>query len=114
QGRRGDPGGSSIVKVLPAPGSVLTRIVPPCRSMTTQAPLVAEVLLGLGVSCVMVPAFSTATQRVDRREAGVASATASAASQIGGSLGAALLNAIAVSSGGTVAHGFMVAAGWGA
>jgi len=37
QGRRGYPGGSSIVKVLPAPGSVLTRIVPPCRSMTRRA-----------------------------------------------------------------------------
>ena len=98
-------------RALMAPGAIVAAAG---MAFLTQVPLVAEVLLGVGVSCVMVPAFSTATQRVDRREAGVASATASAASQIGGSLGAALLNAIAVSSGGTVAHGFMVAAGWGA
>ena len=98
-------------RALMAPGAIVAAAG---MAFLTQVPLVAEVLLGLGVSCVMVPAFSTATQRVDRREAGVASATASAASQIGGSLGAAVLNAIAVSSGGTVAHGFMVAAGWGA
>ncbi|TME72544.1 MAG: MFS transporter [Chloroflexi bacterium] len=98
-------------RALMAPGAIVAAAG---MAFLTQVPLVAEVLLGLGVSCVMVPAFSTATQRVDRREAGVASATASAASQIGGSLGAALLNAIAVSSGGTVAHGFMVATGWGA
>src|SRR5437879_8500054 len=60
--------------------------------------LPAEVLLGLGISCVMVPAFSTATQRVDPREAGVASATVNAASQVGGSLGTALLNTVAVSA----------------
>ena len=82
----------------------------------------AEALLGLGVSCVMVPAFSIATQRVDPREAGVASATVNTASQIGGSLGAAMLNTIAASA--TVGfvgpralalvHGFSLATGWGA
>src|SRR5260370_17230960 len=35
--------------------------------------LPAEVLLGLGLSTAMVPAFSTATHGVDQREAGGAS-----------------------------------------
>ena len=64
-----------------------------------QVPLLAEVLLGVGVSCVMVPAFSTATQGVDPRQAGVASATANASSQVGGSVGAALLNSVVTNSG---------------
>jgi len=97
-------------RVLMAPGAVVAAAG---MAMLTQVPLLAEVLLGLGVSCVMVPAFSTATQKVDPREAGVASATVNAASQIGGSLGAALLNSIAVHAGGAVVHGFAVATGWG-
>ena len=60
--------------------------------------LPAEILLGLGISCVMVPAFSTATQKVAPREAGVASATVNTAQQIGGSLGTALLNTAATSA----------------
>ena len=98
-------------RALMAPGAVVAAVG---MALLTQAPLVAEVLLGLGVSCVMVPAFSTATQKVDPREAGVASATVNAASQIGGSLGAALLNSIAVHAGGDIVHGFAVATGWGA
>lgn len=84
--------------------------------------LPAEVLLGLGISCVMVPAFSTATQRVDPREAGVASAIVNTASQIGGSLGTALLNSIAISASvgyagsraAALVHGFSAATLWGA
>ena len=98
-------------RVLMAPGAIVAAVG---MMLLVQVPLLAEVLLGLGVSCVMVPAFSTATQRVDPREAGVASATVNAASQIGGSVGAALLNAIAVGAGGAIVHGFAVAAAWGA
>src|SRR5439155_9105346 len=83
--------------------------------------LPAEVLLGLGISCVMVPAFSTATQRVDPREAGIASATVNTANQVGGSLGTALLNTVAVSAAAGFAgaqaaafvHGFWVPTAWG-
>jgi EmrB/QacA subfamily drug resistance transporter len=83
--------------------------------------LPAEILLGLGVACVMVPAFSTATQRVDPREAGVASATVNTAQQVGGSLGIAVLNAIAASTtagyagsqAAALVHGYSIAAGWG-
>src|SRR4029077_7254011 len=105
-------------RVLMAPGAVVAAAG---MTLLVQVPLLAEVLLGLGVSCVMVPAFSTATQRVDPREAGVASATVNAASQIGGSVGAALLTSVAVSAAAGFAgaqaaafvHGFSVAAAWG-
>src|SRR5256886_14455890 len=115
-------------RALMAPGALvaaagmalLTQLQPAGAYLSLVLP--AEVLLGLGISCVMVPAFSTATQRVDPREAGVASATVNAASQVGGSLGTALLNAVAVSAaagfagvrGAAFVHGFAVATAWGA
>src|SRR5205807_660552 len=58
----------------------------------------AELLLGLGIGCAMVPATSTATSGVDPREAGVASATLNTAQQIGASLGTALLNTLAAAT----------------
>ena len=84
--------------------------------------LPAEILLGLGISSLMVPAFSIATRGVDPREAGVASATVNTAQQVGASLGTALLNTVATSATAgfagvrTVAlvHGFSVATAWGA
>jgi MFS family permease len=88
--------------------------------------LPAEILLGLGTACVMVPAFSTATQRVDPREAGVASAAVNTAQQVGGSLGTALLNTVAAgATAGYLAthalgqraealvHGYSMATEWG-
>jgi len=60
--------------------------------------LPAEVLLGAGIACVMVPAFSLGTLGVDPRRAGAAAATVNTAQQVGGSLGTALLNAIATSA----------------
>jgi EmrB/QacA subfamily drug resistance transporter len=84
--------------------------------------LPAEILLGLGISSMMVPAFSLATRVIDPRESGVASATVNAAQQIGASLGIAVLNTVA--AGATAAfigpradalvHGFSVATAWGA
>jgi EmrB/QacA subfamily drug resistance transporter len=84
--------------------------------------LPAEVLLGLGMGCVFVPAFNLATQGVNPREAGIASATANTAQQVGGSVGTALLNTVAASAATGVAathaaalvHGYAVATGWGA
>jgi predicted MFS family arabinose efflux permease len=70
--------------------------------------LPAEVLLGAGISCVMVPAFSTATMGVDPRESGAASAIVSTAQQVGGSVGTALLNTVAA------VLGYSAAAGTGA
>jgi EmrB/QacA subfamily drug resistance transporter len=108
--------GMAVLTSLQVDSSYLTHVLP------------AEVLLGLGVACVMVPAFSTATQGVHPREAGVASATVNTAQQVGGSLGTALLNSIAAgATAGYVAahspsllepvralvHGYSVATEWG-
>jgi len=91
--------------------------------------LPAEILLGIGVACVMVPAFSIGTLGIDPRQAGVAAAIVNTASQVGGSLGTALLNTVAASatsaylaghspSPGVLAqglvHGYSVATGWAA
>jgi EmrB/QacA subfamily drug resistance transporter len=114
-------------RVLMAPGAfvaaagmaLLTQLHVDSGYLTLVFP--AELLLGLGISCVMVPAFSTATHGVDPREAGVASATVNTAQQIGGSLGTAVLNTIAIAAtaafvgtrGAALVHGFSVATGWG-
>src|SRR5207245_1015503 len=82
--------GMALLSQLQADSSYLTVVLP------------AEVLLGMGTSCVMVPAFSIGTLGVDRREAGVAAATVNTAQQVGGSLGTAVLNTIATSA--TVAY----------
>jgi predicted MFS family arabinose efflux permease len=76
--------GMLVLTQLQAGGGYWTRVFP------------AELLLGLGISCVMVPAFSRATLGVDRSQAGVAASIVNAASQLGGSLGTALLNSVAV------------------
>jgi EmrB/QacA subfamily drug resistance transporter len=60
--------------------------------------LPALLVLGLGLGLVFAPAFSTATLGVDRRDAGVASATVNTAQQVGGSLGTALLNTVATTA----------------
>src|SRR5215469_3196295 len=60
--------------------------------------LPAEILLGIGMGAVFVPAFSTATLGVGQRDAGVASAVAGTAQQVGASVGTALLNTAAASA----------------
>jgi MFS family permease len=106
--------------LVAAAGMALLTFLHVNSAYATQV-LPAEILLGLGVACVMVPAFSTATQGVDPREAGIASAAVNTAQQIGGSLGTALLNTIAASA--TIGflgsrpealvHGYSVATMWG-
>ena len=89
--------------------------------------LPAELLLGLGMGAVFVPAFSTATAGVSQREAGVASAVAGSAQQVGASVGVALLNTVAATttsaylvahrtagSSAALVHGYATAAGWAA
>jgi EmrB/QacA subfamily drug resistance transporter len=60
--------------------------------------LPGQLLLGFGMGCVFVPAISTATSGVSQRDAGVASATANTAQQVGASFGVALLNTIAATA----------------
>jgi len=121
-------------RLLMAPGALvaaagmglLTQLHPDSSYLTLVLP--AELLLGVGTSCVMVPAFSIGTLGVDRRDSGIAAAAVNTFQQIGGSLGVAVLNTIA--AGATAAyltvnanpqmrvealvHGFSVATAWGA
>ena len=91
-------------RALMAPGALvaavglalLTQLRVDSAYLTLVLP--AELLLGAGISCAMVPAFNTATQRIDPRDAGVASATVTAAQQVGSSLGTAVLNTIATAA----------------
>jgi EmrB/QacA subfamily drug resistance transporter len=91
--------------------------------------LPAELLVGLGIGCVFTPSISVATSGVDPRSAGVAAAVANTAMQVGGSVGTAVLNTIAVTvtaaylavhgtdhvatTAGLV-HGYAAATGWAA
>jgi len=91
--------------------------------------LPGELLLGLGMGCVFVPAISIATSGVGPTEAGVASAIANTAQQVGASLGVALLNTVASSATAAylaagahgpaglaqgLVHGYTTAAAWAA
>jgi EmrB/QacA subfamily drug resistance transporter len=102
--------------------------VAPADSTYLAGVLPAQVLLGVGMGCVFTPSISVATSGVDRRDAGVAAAVANTAMQIGGSLGTAVLNTIAVTataayaattrssttSGDALVHGYTTALGWAA
>jgi EmrB/QacA subfamily drug resistance transporter len=108
-------GGMLILTQIQVNSGYLTHVLP------------AEILLGIGIACVMAPAFNLGTRGVDPRQAGVAAATVNAATQIGASLGVALLNTIAASATAAylaglhpsagllnqaLVHGYAVAAGW--
>jgi EmrB/QacA subfamily drug resistance transporter len=60
--------------------------------------LPAQVLVGVGMGCVFTPAISVATSGIDPRSAGVAAAVANTAMQIGGSIGTAVLNTVAITA----------------
>ncbi|KMS70299.1 Puromycin resistance protein pur8 [Streptomyces regensis] len=60
--------------------------------------LPAMVLLGLGMGTAFMPAMSLATQGVEPRDAGVASAMVNTSQQVGGAIGTALLNTVAASA----------------
>ncbi|CAL9654419.1 MFS transporter [Streptomyces sp. enrichment culture] len=55
-------------------------------------------LIGLGMGLIYASALNTGTTGVDPQDAGVASATMSASSQLGGAIGIALLNTISASA----------------
>ncbi len=54
-------------------------------------------VLGFGFGLIFAPAINTATERVHRDDAGVASALVNTTQQVGGSIGTALLSTIAAS-----------------
>jgi EmrB/QacA subfamily drug resistance transporter len=106
-------GGLALLSTLSSAGGYLTTILP------------AEVLLGTGMGLVFTPAISVATSGIDRRYAGVAAATTTTAMQVGGSVGTAVLNSLAVAataayvavhgpSPTAIVHGFSVATTWSA
>jgi predicted MFS family arabinose efflux permease len=106
--------------------TVLSTMTPASGWLSTILP--AEVLLGVGMGLVFTPAISVATSGVEPRFAGVAAATANTAMQIGGSIGTAVLNSVAVAatsgflseqgrtrpSATAVVHGFAAATTWSA
>jgi MFS family permease len=52
------------------------------------------IITGLGMGCIVAPAFSTATLGVQGNEAGIASAMVNTSQQIGGSVGTSLLSTL--------------------
>jgi hypothetical protein len=78
--------GLAVLSTLTTDGGYLGRILP------------AEILVGAGMGCVFTPAINVVTSGVDPRDAGVAAAVANTAMQIGGSIGVAVLNTIAVTA----------------
>ena len=79
-------GGMAWMTRISVGGSYATEVLP------------AEILLGLGFGLTFMPVFSVATAGVAHQDAGVTSATLNTAQQVGGSIGTALLNTIAVSA----------------
>ncbi|WP_264932914.1 MFS transporter [Streptomyces sp. A012304] len=67
-------------------------------SSYTALLLPAMLLLGLGMGTAFMPAMSLATQGVEARDAGVASAMVNTSQQVGGAIGTALLNTVAASA----------------
>lgn len=82
---------------------LLATLTPTSDYLTLIMP--AELLLGLGMGLVFTPAISVATSGVEPRYAGVAAAATSTAMQVGGSIGTAVLNSIAVAATASVAAG---------
>jgi EmrB/QacA subfamily drug resistance transporter len=82
---------------LVACGLLLLSTLTPDSSYTTHA-LPALVLFGLGTGASMPTCMSLATRTPDPRDAGIASAFANTTQQLGGSLGAAVLNTISVTA----------------
>ena len=73
--------------------ALLTRLTPHSTYLAHVLP--SLVILGLGFGAIVPPAFNSATQGVDFKDAGVASAMMNTMQQVGGSIGAALLSAFA-------------------
>ncbi|WP_073950865.1 MFS transporter [Streptomyces kebangsaanensis] len=110
---------------------LLTRLTVDSRYVSEVLP--ALLLMGLGMGLTYMPVFATATAGVAPRDSGVTSATVNTSQQVGGSIGTALLNTIATTSGAAyitarlrgpadrprvvsegIVHGYTVALWWAA
>jgi len=83
--------------LLAAAGMVLLTRIGLHTSYTWPA-LPALILVGLGLGVVFAPCFSLGTSGVSEEDAGVASAAINVSTQIGASIGTALLNTIATAA----------------
>ncbi|MFJ2719553.1 MFS transporter [Streptomyces sp. NPDC087437] len=126
-------------RVLMVPGMLLaaggllllTRLTVDSRYPSEVLP--ALVLMGLGMGLTFMPVFATATAGVAPQDSGVTSATVNTSQQVGGSIGTALLNTVATTSGAAyvtahlrgpadrarvvpegIVHGYTVAIWWAA
>lgn len=92
-------------RMLMAPGMVLASggmVI--LTQMTVHSKYATEVLpglvlMGLGMGLTFMPVFATATAGVAPYDSGVTSATVNTSQQVGGSIGTALLNTVATTSG---------------
>lgn len=76
--------------------TVLTQLQPGSGFLATILP--AEVLIGIGMGSLFPSVFALALSGVDQRDAGVGSALITTATQVGGSIGTAVLNTLAVTA----------------
>ena len=83
--------------VAGALGLLLLSRITPTSSYTTQI-LPALIVMSSGLALFFIPSASTGLHNAGLHDAGVASAMINTSQQIGGSLGAALLNTVAISS----------------
>ncbi|GAA2601218.1 hypothetical protein GCM10010399_35030 [Dactylosporangium fulvum] len=80
--------------VMAAGMALLVGLTPGTPELYLTRFLPAEILIGLGLGCTITPAVAAATNGVGD-DTGAASATVNAATQLGGSIGTALLNTVA-------------------
>ncbi len=83
--------------VLGMMGMILFTKLPPQSDYVGHV-LPGLIVTGLGLGLIFAPATASATAYVQKRDAGAASALVNTTQQIGGSVGTALLNTIAVSA----------------
>ena len=75
---------------------LLTRLTPDSEYATHV--LVPMLIISVGMAFVFIPVSSTALHAISHHDAGVASAMINTSQQVGGSLGTALLNTVAVTA----------------
>jgi hypothetical protein len=83
--------------VLGMMGMILFTKLPPNSDYVGHV-LPGLIVLGLGLGLIFAPATASATAGIEKRDAGAASALVNTTQQIGGSVGTALLNTLAVSA----------------
>lgn len=75
---------------------LLTRLTPDSAYATHV--LIPMLIISVGMAFVFIPVSSTALHAIGHHDAGVASAMINTSQQVGGSLGTALLNTVAVTT----------------